>query len=152
MVKSFDCSNCGGFHPRPINRNCKEPKVDTEAASMDTNSQILHELKNLSSRMAKIEDKVQEFDDKRSPARSTATVCSKSRDDDLDDDLVLPSMASLQSSKRIQSEVDARIKELQQISDKGKCKSQRGGSETVFVEHNVPWPQNVILGGGGGGG
>ena len=52
MVKSFDFSNCGGFHPRPMNRNCKEPKVDKAAHSMDTNSQILHELKNLSSRMA----------------------------------------------------------------------------------------------------
>ena len=58
MVKSFDCSKCGGFHPRPINRNCKEPKVNAETASMDTNSQILHELKNLSSRMSQIEDKV----------------------------------------------------------------------------------------------
>ena len=64
-------------------------------------------------------------------------------DEDLEDDLVLPSMAS----SRIQSEVDTRIKELQQISDKGKCKSQQGGGETVFVKHEVPWPQNVILGG-----
>ena len=68
-------------------------------------------------------------------------------DEDLEDDLVLPSMANLQASNRIQSEVDARIKELQQISDKGKCKSQGGGSETVFVKHEVPGPQNVILGG-----
>ena len=137
MVKSFDCSNCGGFHSRPINRNYKGPKVDMETDSMDRNSQILHELKNVSSRMSKTEDKVQEINEKRSPARSTATASSKSRDDDLDDGLVLPSMASLQLSNRIQSEVDARIKELQQISDKGKCKSQRGGSETVFVKHEV---------------
>ena len=113
---------------------------------MDTNLQILHELKNLSSRMSQIKDKVQEIDDKRSPARSTATVSSRRRGDDLEDELILPSMANLQSSQRIQSEVDARIKELQQISDKGKYKSQRGGSETVFVKQEVPWPQNVILG------
>ena len=97
--------------------------------------------------MSKTEDKVQEIDEKRSPARSIAKASSKRREEGLDDDLVLPSMASLQSTNRIQSEVDARIKELQQISDKGKCKSQRGGSETVFVKHEVPWPQKVILGG-----
>ena len=60
MVKSFDCLKCGGFHPRPINRNCKEPKVTKETDNMDTNSQILHELKNLSSRMSHIEERVQE--------------------------------------------------------------------------------------------
>ena len=103
-------------------------------------SQILHELKNLSSRMSHIEEKVQEIDQKKSPARSTATASSRNMDEDLEDDLVLPSMANLQASSRIQSEVDARIKELQHISDKGKCKSQRGGGETVFVKHEVPWP------------
>ena len=33
------------------------------------------------------------------------------------------------------------------ISQKGKCKSQHGGSETVFVKKEIPWPQNYILGG-----
>ena len=33
------------------------------------------------------------------------------------------------------------------ISQKGKCKSQRGGSETAFVKNEIPWPQNYILGG-----
>ena len=147
MVKSFDCLKCGGFHPCPINRNCKEPKVTKETDNMDTNSQILHELKNLSSRMSHIEEKVQEIDQEKSPARSTATASSRNMDEDLEDDLVLPSTVNLQASSRIQSEVEARIKELQHISDKGKCKSQRGGGETVFVKHEVPWPQNIILGG-----
>ena len=43
--------------------------------------------------------------------------------------------------------MDARIKELQTSQDKGKLKSQRGGTETVFVKKEVPWPQNYILGG-----
>ena len=33
------------------------------------------------------------------------------------------------------------------LSQKGKCKSQCGGSETVFVKKEIPWPQNYILGG-----
>ena len=32
------------------------------------------------------------------------------------------------------------------ITEKGKCKSQRGDNETGFVKQEVPWPQNVILG------
>ena len=96
--------------------------------------------------MSKIKDKVQQIGDKRSPAQSTVTVSSHRTADDLDEDIVLPSMSNLQASSRIPYEVDARIKELQQISDKGKCKSQRGGNETVFVKQEVSWPQNVILG------
>ena len=41
----------------------------------------------------------------------------------------------------------ARIRDLQTATEKGKLKSQRGGSETVFVKKEVPWPQNFILGG-----
>ena len=144
MVKSFDCVKCGGFHPRPINRNCKEQKA--KEVPVDTNTQILHELKNLSSRMATIEDRVQEWDDRRSPAKSTATGSTAGRTDDLEEDLVLPSITNWQGSSRMQAEVDSRIKELQKITEKGKCKSQRGGNETVFVKQEVPWPQNVILG------
>ena len=99
MVKSFDCIKCGGFHPRPINRNCKEQKP--EEVQMDTNVQILHELKNLSSRMTTIEDKVQQMDDTRSLARSTTTESSTTRVDDLEEDLVLPSISNLQASTRI---------------------------------------------------
>ena len=92
MVKSFDCIKCGEFHPRPINRNCKEQKA--EEVQMDTNVQILHELKNLSSRMTKMEDKVQRMDDIRSPARSTTTNSSTTRADDVEEDLVLPSISN----------------------------------------------------------
>ena len=116
MVKSFDCIKCGGFHPCPINRNCKEQKP--EEVRMDTSVQILHELKNLSSRMTTIEDKVQQLDHTRSPARSSTTEGSTTRDDDLEEDLVLPSISNLQASMRIQAEVDSRIRELQKISEK----------------------------------
>ena len=45
MGKTFDCNKCGGHHIRPINRNCKNTKDNEQ--SMDTNAQILHELKSL---------------------------------------------------------------------------------------------------------
>ena len=75
------------------------------------------------------------------------TPSSSRLQDTTDDELVLPSLDNLRSSSRIQAEVDARIKEVQKLSDKGKCKSQRGGSETVFFKHDIQWPQNFILGG-----
>ena len=146
MVKTFDCNNCGGNHPRPINRNCKVGKEEANA-TMDTNAQILHELKNLNVRMTTMEQKVHSLDEQSSPARSSRSTASKDPADEQDEELILPMISSLRSSRRIQDEVDDRIKELQMLSHKGKCKSQRGGSETVFVKKEIPWPQNYILGG-----
>ena len=146
MVKTFDCNNCGGNHPRPINRNCKVGKEE-ENETMDTNTQILHELKNLNARMTTMEQKVHSLDEQSSPARSSRSTASKDPADKQDEELILPTISSLHSSRRIQDEVDDRIKELQMLSHKGKCKSQRGGSETVFVKKEIPWPQNYILGG-----
>ena len=48
MVKQYDCTKCGGFHPRPINRNCQANKGNNADKDTDTNSQILNELKLLS--------------------------------------------------------------------------------------------------------
>ena len=55
--KNFDCSKCGGSHPRPINSKCKFETQNNDvheasADTMDTNSLILQELKSLSGRMA----------------------------------------------------------------------------------------------------
>ena len=33
------------------------------------------------------------------------------------------------------------------MNKRGTFKSQRGGSDTVWVKHQTPWPQNFILGG-----
>ena len=33
------------------------------------------------------------------------------------------------------------------LNEAGKLKSQRGGSDTIFVKRQVPWPQNLVLGG-----
>ena len=36
---------------------------------------------------------------------------------------------------------------MAQLNEKGTFKSQSGGTETVWVKQQVPWPQNFILGG-----
>ena len=132
MVKTFDCVKCGGNHARPINRNCKEAKINDTQTSEDTNSLILKELKTLNTRMTVMETKVHSLDQMRSPVTSasitspTPSVASRgTEEEDTDTDLILPSLTSLRTSRDIQEQVDARIRELQ-ISEKGKLKSQRG--------------------------
>ena len=72
MVKTFDCSKCGGHHARPINRNCKN--IEKEQP-MDTNTQILNELKNLSGRMLQMESRMDNISSRTSsPARSLSKV------------------------------------------------------------------------------
>ena len=153
MVKTFDCAKCGGNHARPINRNCKEARSSAMESEEATNSLILKELKNLSSRMSQMEDKVVSLEGNRSPSgtsngRSPASsISSRGHQEDQDEDLILPSLHSLRTSREIQDQVDARIRDLQTAPEKGKLKSQRGGSETVYVKREIPWPQNFILGG-----
>ena len=162
MVKTFDCYKYGGHHARPINRNCKNIEKDQP---MDTNTQILNELKNLSVRMLQMENRMDNISSKTSsPARSfsrsetgsQALVRSpEARTQDLhesasslEDYLVLPTLATIRQSRSIQEQVDTRIKELQAVNkDKGKFKSQRGGSETIWVKNEIAWPHNFVLSG-----
>ena len=64
-----------------------------------------------------------------------------------EDDMIIPSMEHIRSSTTIQRQVDARLRELTQDSEKGKFKSKRGGADTVWVKNDIQWPQNHILGG-----
>ena len=120
MVKTFDCTNCGGHHPRPINRNCKEDKVNKEKP-MDMNAQILHELKTLGARMADIEDKLHSIEYQKSSGAFWHTFCFQDQ------------QRTTCKLENLQSEVDSRIKELQRLSAKGKCNSQRGGSAKYWL-------------------
>ena len=152
--KVFDCNKCGGSHQRPINSKCKIEMQDndgneTSADTIDTNSLILQELKSLSGRMAEMERKVNgavhsPSSSQASGSKSTPTVQDS---DEEDDELILPSIKSLQQSKRMQSQVDQRIQQLKDLNEQGKFKSQRGGKDTVWVKKEVPWPQSFILGG-----
>ena len=152
--KNFDCSKCGGSHPRPINSKCKLESQNNEvneasAYTMDTNSLILQELKSLSGRMAEMERKVDGT--VHSPASSVASTSKAPTpaedSEEEDDELILPSIKSLQQSKRMQAQVDQRIQQLKDLNEQGKFKSQRGGKDTVWVKKEVPWPHNFILGG-----
>ena len=103
--------------------------------------QILNELKNLSGRMSVMENRMETFSaTTSSPARSSysqksspstqggSTPLPKDSASSSDEDLVLPTLATLRQSRSIQEQVDTRIKELQAVDkDKGKFKSQRGG-------------------------
>ena len=77
---------------------------------------------------------------------SKSTPAAEDSEED-DDELILPSIKSLQQSKHMQSQVDHRIKQLKDLNEQGKFKSQRGGKDTVWVKKEVPWPHNFILGG-----
>ena len=118
--------------------------VNASGQNDDVNNVILQELRALSGRMNDLEAKVNNKDSSsvKSPAstRSSRSVAEE-------EDLIFPSMANLKSSASIQREVDTRLQELSTHSDKGKFKSQRGGSETVWVKKEIQWPQNHILSG-----
>ena len=97
--------------------------------------------------MADVEAKVSSLDGQRSLVKSFATtvknVASTRDPDDSDGELILPMIDSLKKSRGIQEQVNAGNNEL----SKGKCESQRRGTEIVFVKKKVSWPQNFILGG-----
>ena len=122
---------------------------EASADTMDTNSLILQELKSLSGRMAEMERKVDGA--VHSPGSSFASISKTTPpaedSEEEDDELILPSIKSLQQSKRMQAQVDQRIQQLKDLNEQGKFKSQRGGKDTVWVQKEVPWPQNFILGG-----
>ena len=149
--KLLDCVKCGGVHERLINSKCKNV-IEKDTASIsesemsiqDSNALILQELKSLSSRMAVMQKKVQ---DKDSQQTSPIVKSSVSQIQDTEDDFLLPSISMLKQSHQIQRQVDERVKQLQTINEQGKFKSQTGGSETVYVKKEVPWPHNFVLGG-----
>ena len=141
MGKTFDCNKCGGHHIRPINRNCKNTKDNDQ--SMDTNAQILNELKSLSGCMSQMENKMETFSvTAPSPARSScsrrsSTSTHGSRTPALKDsasssheDLVLPTLSILRQSRSIQEQVDTRIKELQAVDKE--CLSPKGAVQRQF--------------------
>ena len=152
--KTFDCKKCNGHHTRPINSKCQNVSQNSssdsdrpEGLSEDLSVKILQELQALSGRMSTIEDRVNQQDQAAvavtSPTRSQTSMTTS----EPESDLMLPTMDALKRSSTVQAQVDSRLRELNSLTDKGKFKSQRGGSETVWVKKEVPWPQNHILSG-----
>ena len=100
--KNFDCSKCGGSHPRPINSKCKFETQSNDineasADTMDTNSLILQELKSLSGRMVEMERKVDGavHSPSSSLASSSKATPPAEDSDEEDGELILPSIKSL---------------------------------------------------------
>ena len=150
--KQFDCNKCGGLQEHPVSSKCKlNNKMDKQddhslmpKDSSDINSLILSELKGLSSRMTAMVSKVNSAS--YSPQRSHIPSLPKTEYDVSDDDFVFHTVPALKQSKSMQNQVDEHIRQLVKINKLGKFRSQRGGAENVWVEHEVPWSQNYILG------
>ena len=113
--------------------------------------QILAELKSLAGRMTAMEQKMSDTSpvkvSQRSQASHAPSAAVVTPNPAQLDEVVVPSVAALQGTPHIQAEVDRRLKHLAELNEAGKLKLQRGGSDTVWVKKQVPWPQNFVLGG-----
>ena len=110
----------------------------------------------MSSRLSSIEHRISKTEEKLQQQSLAPTCCSeepleatpaRSRTSSLEDEMIVPPMSFLKGSKQIQKQVDQRLQQLSAMTEKSIRKSQRGGSETVYVAKQVPWPQNKILAG-----
>ena len=143
--KTFDCKKCNGHHTRPINSKCQNVSEDIsnnsnrpEGLSEDLSVRILQELQTLSGRMTTIEDKVNQQNQAATAVASPTKSQTSTSTSVPESDLMLPTMDALKRSSTVQAEVDSRLRELNSLTDKGKFKSQRGGSETVWVKKKFP--------------
>ena len=107
----------------------------------DVNMTILSELRSLSGRISNLEARA-EATDATSPVSSRT---SSRRSEIRSQDMVVPSIQAIKDSSSIQHQIDSRLRELSASSQQGKFKSQRGGTDTVWVKAEVKWPQNHIL-------
>ena len=99
--------------------------------------QILAELKSLGRRMSAIEEKMasKEATEVTQSTQQTSVTASNSPSPAQLDQMVVPTVAALQGSQHIQAEVDQWIRQLVDLNEAGKSKSQRGGKEIVWVKH-----------------
>ena len=175
MPKVFKCSACKGQHQRPTGAKCKFMNFNQEADELNdsftnsesssvradaqsTNTDILNALQAVSSRLSAIEQRIERTEEKleAAPAQTgsqdlhgkpQAPASSDTWHKEQHQDTVVPSIQALKGSQLIQKQVDERLQQLSQLNEKGTCKSQRGGTDTVWVKNQTPWPQNFILGG-----
>ena len=154
--KFFQCNKCMEKHERPVNATCQRQNVlsedsdslvesdnqsNTDYVNHDLGLQILTELKNLSGRIQEVEKKVEQQEVSKGASSSVGLPPHTAPGDKV----ILPTAAVLRRSAYVQREVDSRLQELRTLNEQGKFKSQRGGSDTVYGKHDVPWPHNYIL-------
>ena len=112
------------MHERPINSKCKKldsdnvKTVQDASDSQGTNNLILEQLQRPNDHMTVMEEKVAKVPVSY-PCPSHVTAQSASTDEE-NDNLILPSIASLKRSRKIQDQVDERIKQLQQLNKKAR--------------------------------
>ena len=170
-AKEFLCKKCGNIHKRPINSKCAFteesnessalPVNDTKVSSLndsnDLNLQILAALKSLDGRMSMMEEKMasREAKDASIPMQQLSAVVTDGTSTSAPtnghsmtqlDQVVVQTLATLQGSHHIQTEVDKRLRQLVDLNESGKSRSQRGGNEIVWVKRQISWPQNFVLG------
>ena len=187
--KYFHCSKCSKKHQRPVGKNCtaemmaeeKFSDLDSSVSSstssedsvggatgnsQDTNTLLLQEMKNLSSKMTLMEKRLATTEKQLQASTSTyhqqgkgAKIKRKvpavpepqtTEEDSSDAELVMPSKKFIKEDPSIQQRVKARMEELKHINDRdcqGKFKSQRSVNDEVTVKFKIPWPQNQVLSG-----
>ena len=125
--------------------------LTSQASDTDLNVQILAELRSLGGRMTAMEQRISDTSPgevaERSQISHVPAATTPNPSSARLEEVVVPSVTALQGTPHIQAEVDRRLKHLAELNEAGKLKSQRGGSDTVWVKKQVPWPQNFVLGG-----
>ena len=145
---------------------------DSDSVTGDVQVLILQELRKVSKRLDVVEERIEGQGtsaagttlgkgvklSKKSAQSSDVVVKQKKRlklvssSDSSDDELELPELKAIRSSRSIQKKIDKKLASLQrekqdQGNDTPKIKSKRGGSSEVLVNKRVSWPQDHILGG-----
>ena len=166
--RKYKCNQCNKTHKKPIDEQCPSVLHNDSIESVnhdhqqhsDVSSQILPELQKLNGRIATVEEKVQTNSQKLSnvvPQVYNAPVTQHqlvgdasnviSRHSSAADlsvqsqDVVVPSLNSLQMSQRIQAEVDER---LRLSTEQGKLKSQRGAVKIFMSKNKYPGPKIIF--------
>ena len=153
--RKYKCNQCNKTHKKPIDEQCPsvshndsiESNSHDHQQQSDVSSQILVELQKLNGRIATVEENVQNNAHKLSNVvpqvyntpvtqhqlvgEVSSGISRHSSAAELSvhsQDVVVPSLNSLQTSQRIQAEVDESLHPLAHLStEQGKLKSQRGG-------------------------
>ena len=133
---------------------------------------ILQELRKVSKRLDIVEERIEGQGSspagtthrkgvklsKNSAQSSDVVVNQKKRSklvsssDSSDDELAIPELKVIRSSRSIQKGIDKKLASLQkekhdQGNDTPKIKSKRGGASDILVNKRVSWPQDHVLGG-----
>ena len=136
--KEFLCKTCGDVHKRPINSKYPFPAKSDDSVYVSDDSpvnseeagafniQILAELKSLGGRISAMEERMAS---KEAPevSKPTQQLSETASSPGHLDQMVVPTVAALQGSQSIQAEVDQRIRQLVDLNEAGKSKSQGGG-------------------------